>query len=614
MQFAKNFPDLLRSRIPVSDLVGKKVKLKSHGKEFIGLCPFHNEKTPSFTVNDQKGFYHCFGCLAHGDIVGFVMNNEGLDYKEAVVKIANDYGIEIITEKPNNHYQAEKHDKATRQYLLLDEIAKFFENNLKSSNGIEALDYLKKRGISIETIRKFRLGFALNSYDHLNQHLLKNGFSDEEILASGVIGKSNQNKLYDKFRNRVIFPITDKRGQVIAFGGRTLNNQLLPKYLNSSETDFFKKSQTLYNYFLAKKAIFDKGYAIIVEGYMDAIALDQGGVCNVVATLGTALGKDHLQEMFGISEKIIICLDGDEAGINAAKRSLDIALGLINAKRNVHFAFLPNQMDPDEFISEYGGKELEKLLLQSQSLSESLFDFSASEIGINLVNQKQKITPEAKARLETTLNKKINLITDPVSKKYFSYYLKDRIFQLDRSLNKNKATTSKSSHLLAISSQKAGNNQKDSIFAKNIIALIIKFPEFINYQDENFNVRELQFLNEQENVIKDHLVEIIEHNQDIDEENILTALENSNFNANIKDIRNRLTSLAHITKGNALNSLKILFLKELLLQIDQQYKESLSDIDKIETHQTSITNQKITELFNYKIDLEKKIFDIEKDL
>ncbi len=330
-----------------------------------------------------------------------------------------------------------------------------------------------------------------------------------------------------------------------------------------------------------------------------------------MATLGTALSKDHLQEIFAISEKIIICLDGDNAGIKAAKRSLEIALSLINPQKNIHFAFLPNQMDPDDYIKEYGAKELEKLLLQSQSLSEVLFDFSAIEAGIDILNKKQKTTPEAKAKLETILNKKINLITNPVSKKYFSYYCKDQIFSLGRNLTQNKATTPK---LTKKTRQKISAKSADDVFAKNIIALMIKFPDFVNYEDENFNLRELQFLNEQKNAIKDQIIEILDKNPNINQDNILTALENCDFNANIKDITDLLASFAEITRDNALTSLKILLLKELLLQIDQQYKESLNDIDKIETHQTSIINQKITELFNYKVTLEKKIFDIEKNL
>ncbi len=618
MQFAKNFPDQLKSKILISELVGKKVKLKSRGKDFVGLCPFHNEKTPSFTVNDEKGFYHCFGCAAHGDIISFVINNEGLDYKDSVIKLANDYGIAIPEVKYQQNNQNQEYDQISRDYLLLAEICKFFENNLKNTAASEAINYLKKRGISVDNIKKFRLGFALNSYDNLNQHLLKNGFTVEEILRSGVVGKSDNNKLYDKFRNRIIFPISDKRGQIIAFGGRSLNNDEMPKYLNSSETSLFKKSQTLYNYSLARKPIFDKGYSIIVEGYMDAIALHLGGLENVVATLGTALTKDHLQEIFAISEKIIICLDGDDAGVKAAKRSLEIALNLISSKRNINFAFLPNQMDPDDFIKEHGPKELEKLLLQSVSLSEALFDFSAIESGINLLDKKQKITPESKAKLEIILNKKINLIADPVSKKYFSYYCKDQIFSLGRNLSKKLGQNSQESlpnkHFLGKLIKNINRKNGGDIFAKNIIALMIKFPDFVNYEDENFNIRELQFLNEQENALKDQIIEILDKDPGFNTENILTALENSDLHTNIKDMKNLVTSFEKITKDNALNSLKILFLKELLLQIDQQYKESLSDIDKIETHQTSITNQKITELFKYKVTLEKKIFDIEKNL
>ena len=255
MLFPTDFPDKLRSSILTSQVVARKVKLKAHGKEFHGLCPFHNEKTPSFTVNDQKGFYHCFGCGAHGDIITFLMKNEGLEFKESVFRLADDFSIPVPEVKQNHNFTK----KIERDYPILERAAQFFEKNLYADIGIEARSYLKKRLLNGKIAKKFRLGLALNSYEALNKYLLQEGFSESELLRSGIIGKSDKGKIYDKFRSRVIFPITDKKNRVIAFGGRSLGDEM-PKYLNSSETENFKKNQTLYNLYNARKAIFDKGF------------------------------------------------------------------------------------------------------------------------------------------------------------------------------------------------------------------------------------------------------------------------------------------------------------------------------------------------------------------
>ena len=281
MQFSKSFPDEIKSQITASDVVGKLVALDSKGK---GLCPFHPEKTPSFSVNDQKGFYYCFGCGAHGDIINFTMEKEGLAFKDAVVKLANDYSIQIpiiANEEKAEENDREFQKKIERDYLLLETICQFFENNLFSSSGFNALNYLYQRGLANSHIKKFRLGFALDNYEILLKHLKAKGFHDSELLNSGVIAKSSNGNLYDKFRSRVIFPITNSKGKIIAFGGRILGEGQ-PKYLNSSETELFKKGHNLYNFSFSRKAIYEQKYVVIVEGYMDAISLSINGIENVV--------------------------------------------------------------------------------------------------------------------------------------------------------------------------------------------------------------------------------------------------------------------------------------------------------------------------------------------
>ncbi|MBU6339344.1 MAG: DNA primase [Rickettsiales bacterium] len=605
MIFPKDFPNKLRSSILTSEVVGKKVKLKLRGKEFSGLCPFHNEKSPSFTVNDQKGFYHCFGCAAHGDIISFVMNSEKMEYRDAVEKLATDFGIPI----PKVKFDEVKENKLERDFLILEKICNFFERNLISKEGEGALKYLQKREISSDIIKKFRLGFAYNSYESLVNFLKSEGFTDEEISRTGVIGVNDKKKFYDKFRNRVIFPITDKSNRVIAFGGRTIGDDM-PKYLNSSETEFFKKNQTLYNYFFARKAVFSKSYAVVVEGYMDVISLVNNGVENVVAGLGTALSEQHLKELFFATDKIVICLDGDAAGIRAAKRVSEIALPLINVKKNIVFAFLPNQLDPDEFVKEYGAKELEKVFTNAAPLSQSLFDFALSELGFSA---NDKITAENKAKVEANLFAKIDLIKDVTVKKYFSLFFKDSLFSLGRKSLKNQQNQVIS--IVSSVNKVAPKFENDAakILAKNIISLIIKFPELANFRNHDFDIKEIQLTDEEMTGLKDQIIEIAASSENKVSDYILEQVLPILSKKDELDLKNMLASIRSISLEFAVNKLNILLLKDLLLQVDLQYKEALNKVDEIDTHQTTVTNQRIREIFDYKNSLEQKILSFEKE-
>ncbi len=600
MQFPKDFPDKLRSSILVSEVVGKKVALKARGKEFQGLCPFHNEKSPSFTVNDQKGFYHCFGCQAHGDVISFVMNSDGFSYPDAVKKLADDFGLEI----PRVEINQEKENKIARDYLILEKIAQFFVKNLYEDLGAEARTYLRRRNLNSTIAKKFRLGYAPSSYEAVINFLKSEKFSEDEISKTGIVGKNDKNKLYDKFRNRVIFPITDKKNNVIAFGGRTLGDDM-PKYLNSAETDIFKKNKTLYNYFFARKAIFDKGYAVIVEGYMDVISLAANGIENVVAALGTALGAEHLKELFYITDKIVICLDGDEAGIRAAKRVSEIALPLISAKKSVFFTFLPQKMDPDDFVKEFGAKELEKNFIESTPLSESLLEFTLMDLRLD---KKHKVTAENKAKIEANLIAKINLISDPASKKYFSLFVKDALFYLGRGLKKENNFA-----FIKKAPPKTTNNLADFL-AQNIIAMLIKNPVLTHFHDDIFNIKETHFHNENLNEIKEALIDLAEREPETNSEKMLATIEKLGFNNEFKSITDVFSQLKSSDSDSNLIKFRILLLKDLLLHVEQQYKESLGRIDEIETHQTAITDQKIREIFDYRNSLEEKILALEKEL
>ena len=595
MNFSKDFPEKLRSSILISEVIGKKVRLKKQGKNFLGLCPFHNEKSPSFTVNDQKGFYHCFGCQAHGDVITFAMENERLEFKEAIFKLADDFGIQVPLVASSQIQQ----NYVARDFEIIEKINQFFEKNLYQENAVEARNYLKKRGFNSVIAKKFHIGYALNSYEGLLNHLRNLGFSDSEIEGCGVIGKSDNGKFYDKLRNRITFAISDRKNRMIAFGGRTLGDDL-PKYLNSAETEIFKKNQTLYNYSNARKAIFDNGCAIMVEGYVDAISLANYGFENVVAGLGTAIGEEHLKQLFQITDKIIMCLDGDNAGVKAAKRVLEIALPLINSKKTLAFNFLPNQMDPDDFLKNYGAREFKKILDEAVPLSKAMFDFAVADLGLKNI---EKLSPENKARLELELNAKINLITDASSKKYFNLFAKDALFSIGRPQNNFKKNITKKTIL---PNRNRNNFNQNSL---TIIAFLIKYPELIDYRDNDFDLREMHFEDEKMSDLKELVVNLIEENC----QNVVEELEKSDFKLYNSKVKNIFSSSATIFNNeNIKQKFRLLLLKDLFVKVERQYLENLNSIDDSQAYQNKAPNQK--EIFDYKESLQSQIRELEKEI
>lgn len=627
--FAKDFPEKLTSSISLSEVIAKRVNLKQHGKEYMGLCPFHNEKTPSFTVNDQKGFYHCFGCQAHGNAIDFVMQTEGMEFKDSVVKLAKDFAIEIPWQE--SKIKSPKYTKIDREYELLEKICQIFQENLFESVGLNARKYLQNRGFNQEIIENFRLGYAINSYDFLHQKLIKNGFSESELLKSGIIAKNNNAKLYDKFRNRVVFPILDKKNRVIAFGGRVLDDSL-PKYLNSAETDIFKKNQTLYNISNARKAIFDEKFVVVVEGYADVLALSAAKIDNVVAGLGTALSVNHLNDLFRISNKIVLCFDGDSAGINAAKRASEIALPIISANKNINFVFLPDKLDPDDFINKFGADSLKNLLKnKSVNLSQALFDFALIELGLE---KKNNINPEEKAQIELILNKRLDFINDPMLKKYFSQFFQDLLYKI----GKNDSLSKKKDKKYQKYQKKQPNiqefvkiktnivrsepifNSENDILAQNIIALMLKFQRLMSYHDQDFDIKEISFINEELTELKDKIIEEFEENYEIYQENIkklLLKLENyakTSYNKKIMSLLDGVfTNFDKLDENEINNKFRLLLLKNALNLVQLEYKQALSKIDEIDTHHTAVIDQKITELFTYKNSLEMQIISLEKE-
>lgn len=606
MNFSNNFPEELRSHITISDVVSKRVALKKKGKDYWGLCPFHNEDSPSFSVNDQKGFYHCFGCGAHGDIIGFVINNERLGFKEAVIKLANDYNIKIplIADQQEDK---EQQSKTQRQFLIIEEACRFFENNLFSRSGSEALGYLQQRGLKIEDIKKFRLGFAIDSFDNLLQFLKSKSFSDSEILSVGLLSKSDNGKLYDKFRKRIIFPISNSQGKIIAFGGRILGEGE-PKYLNSPETELFHKGKNLYNFSLAKKAIYDQKFVVVVEGYMDAISLAVRGIENVVAPLGTALTIDQLKILLKVTNDIVICLDGDAAGIKAMRRVIDLILPHINSDYLIRFAILPNGNDPDDFVRLNGKNAMEKFLKDAQNLSQVLFEFEAKDLKIDY-EREPHISPEKKAKLQSNLFAKVKLISDSTVQKYFGEYYRNLLFEI----GKNKNFLHKNSAQKIVANNNEALDAQDS-YSLAIVALIANFSFLKNYQDEFCILKNLDFKNSEISQIKDELINFFDQNSSSNFSQVKEFLEKivpskllktKIFTSKFSDQNQEI-----ITK-----KMRLFLLKYFYEETKHQYALILNATHEIETDDKQILQgKKQKELFNYKTDLERKILELESDM
>lgn len=412
----QKFLDELRARVSVADVVGAKVKLIRKGKEYMGLCPFHNEKTPSFTVNEAKGFYHCFGCGAHGDIIKFEMEANGLPFIDAVTKLANKAGLRVPQMSKES---PEEVQKRSSWYEITELAAAYFEKNLRLTAGREAMAYLARRGFDENIIKKFRLGYAPDN-NGLRAWLASKNVSESDMIELGLAVLSEKNgKIYDFFRDRVIIPIMDKRGRVIAFGGRVMGDGQ-PKYLNSPDTPVFNKRRVLYNLNYARDKAFEKRRIIVCEGYMDVIAQAKYGFDYAVAPLGTALTEEQIAEAWKICPEPTLCFDGDNAGIHAAIRSIDRALPILKAGYSLKYVFLPDRMDPDEFLKAKGADEYEKALENTVPLADLLWRKNVEAVPAE--------TPEQKALFEKTLLEEVAKITDEKVRGYYLQDMKSRIY------------------------------------------------------------------------------------------------------------------------------------------------------------------------------------------
>lgn len=422
MRFSPSFLDDIRERVPISDVIGRHVtwdrkKTNTSRGDWWACCPFHGEKSPSFHCEDRKGRYHCFGCGVSGDHFKFLTELESLNFPEAVERVADMAGIALPAPDP---VAAQRERQRATLEDVMEMAASYFEAELQGPQGAKARAYLRDRGLSGRTIAAFRLGYSNDNRSALKEHLASRGVDKDQIEACGLVVHGPEIAVsYDRFRDRIMFPILSSRERVIAFGGRALQPGAPAKYLNSNETELFHKGNVLYNYARARRACGQDGTLIVVEGYMDAIALAQAGIENVVAPLGTALGENQLKLLWRVTPQPVLCFDGDEAGQRAANRTVDLALPHIGPGRSLRIAVLPAGKDPDDLVRHDGRAPFDQVIASARPLADVVW---SREAGSGVFE-----TPESRAELEVKLRQTTSLIADESLRRHYQQDMRDRM-------------------------------------------------------------------------------------------------------------------------------------------------------------------------------------------
>jgi len=393
----QSFIDDLLNRVDIVEVIDARVSLKKAGREYQACCPFHNEKTPSFTVSPGKQFYHCFGCGAHGSAVGFLMDYEHLEFPDAIEELARSVGMEVPHEAASGH---RTDHRSNDHYSLLERAERYYRNQLREhAQAANAVDYLKQRGLSGEIAATFGLGYAPPGWDSLLRHLGSDSETQKAAVELGLLVQKDDNRLYDRFRDRIMFPIRDRRGRTIGFGGRVLGNDT-PKYMNSPESPLFHKGRELYGLFEARKANQKLERLLVVEGYMDVVALAQFGLTHAVATLGTATTAEHLERLYRTVKEVVFCFDGDAAGRRAAWRALENALPVLRDGREARFLFLPEGEDPDSLVRRIGKQAFHQKSVDSIPLSQYFLESLSQQVDTRSVDGRAHLVELARPLLQ----------------------------------------------------------------------------------------------------------------------------------------------------------------------------------------------------------------------
>ena len=520
----QKFCDELRAKLSIVDVVASKVKLVRKGREYQACCPFHNEKTPSFTVNEAKGFYHCFGCGAHGDIIKFEMEANNLPFMDAVKKLADRAGLPMPV---LNREQHEEHEKKKSLYDIMELACQYYEKCLHLPEGAKGMEYFHRRGLTDDTIHKFRLGYA-PSNNGLKAYLSSQNINEKDMNDLGLltIPEDKSRRPHDFFRDRVMIPIQDKQGRVIAFGGRIMGDGQ-PKYLNSPETPIFNKRRVLYNMNNAR----DKGFAahnlIVCEGYMDVIALDRYGFGYAVAPLGTALTEEQILEAWKVTPEPILCFDGDSAGIKAAIRSVDRVLPILKAGYSLKYIFLPDKKDPDEFLQAQGHDAFAKYIEDTTPLVKLLWKK-------NIDNQPMD-TPEQKALIEKNIREEVAKITDETVRGYYHQEIKNFIYN---ELGQGAWAKKRQEHHRQVTPKaKAIVRPKiklDDLVLKFVLSAMFYLPELIDEYEEKIAMFDIG--NQRLKGILDSVFEYTRHHDTVTAEELYKGIEMLGYEKELQNL------------------------------------------------------------------------------
>ncbi|HHP0449619.1 TPA: DNA primase [Vibrio harveyi] len=476
----RSFIDDLLARLDIVDIIDARVKLKKKGKNYGACCPFHNEKTPSFSVSQEKQFYHCFGCGVHGNAIDFIMEFERLDFVEAIEELASYLGLDVPREQRsgggqfNSGPQASSSEKRSL-YDIMGSIAQFYRNQLKQPTSKVAIEYLKDRGLSGEIVQKFGIGYVADEWDLVRKNFGQNKDNQDMLVNGGMLIENDKGNRYDRFRGRIMFPIRDRRGRVIGFGGRVLGDGT-PKYLNSPETPIFHKGKELYGLYEVLQAYREPPRILVVEGYMDVVALAQYGVDYSVASLGTSTTGDHIQMLFRQTNTVVCCYDGDRAGKEAAWRALENALQYLKTGNTLKFLFLPDGEDPDSYVRKYGKQAFEQQIEQATPLSSYLFDNLIELHQINLGNN------EGKSALRAYASALIDKIPDPYFQELLEKLLDERT-GFDNRLRQPRKKTGES--------RPQPHKEIKRTPMREVIALLIQNPSYAQMVPDLSSVRDL---------------------------------------------------------------------------------------------------------------------------
>ena len=559
MKYPKEYLDEIKLRLKVSQVVGKSVQLKKRGKEFVGLSPFKNEKSPSFTVSDEKEFYHCFSTGEHGNIFDFLIKTKGMNFGEAVRTLAAEAGMppyrftKIDTEK----------EKRFNSYKnIFKDYLEFFHKQLFLPENKPALDYLEKRGLQQNIIKEFNLGYV-PWQNNFYEELLKK-FSEQDISLTGLYYKNDKtNKFVDRFNSRIIFPINNLTGEPIAFGGRIIKESNLAKYINSPETEFYKKGRMIFNLDKAKALRSETDEVVIVEGYMDVVSLYASGVKNVISNSGTALTETQIDLIWKFFSNPIICLDGDQSGQNAALRIAEKLLPLINENNKLYFSILPKGEDPDDYIKKNGKEKFNEFLNSKKIIQSYIWDAHIAEVNINNPFEISKFEKKIKAHcygikdetlkkyiLEDFLEKIKNLTPIQSSKKTFTPFIKygKKDFKV---LNKTKQLYNEKNHY-----------SKEEVKEQSALFIVLNHPSSI--KDKINFLDEINFTNEKNNEFKNELINIIKNDS-------INAIKDLNTDQKFRSIINEINK--NINFKNILNKKNDQEIEELFVELINELKE-----------------------------------------